>query len=455
MRGKLLIVDAELSVRESLVNWFTDEGYEVTTAENAEDANEALTQVSGQTFDVALVDIEMRNADGIELWRRLHEICPCTPVIIMAAFASDETAIAALKNSAYHYVNKPLDRDETAHLIANAASYRHAQQENLRLKKTILEIARPFEIIGQSAAMRKLFDAIETVAATDAAVLITGENGTGKELVARAIHAASARRYHPLIVTHCSALADMLLQNELFGCDDGAFTGAQYRKQSKFEIADGGTVFLDGVGDISLKTQSDMLRLLQEQEITRADGNQIIKVNLRVIAATNSDLERLIDEGKFRRDLYSRLSVFYIEIPPLRQRREDIVMLADHFVIRFSSEMGKRITGVSPETMSALRQHNWPGNVRELQNAIERAVMVATEPELHDRDFNLKEKSGAETAESLRLDEVERVHILRVLEECGGHQTRTAEILGIDRVTLHHKLKKYGWNRKTQIATNN
>ena len=443
-KGKLLIVDDELSVRDSLAKWFTEEGYDVATAECA---NEALTRVAEQTFDVALVDIKMRGTDGIELQRRLHEIYPDMLVIIMTGYASVETAIAALKNGAFDYVNKPLDPDEIAHLVAKAMSHRHTQQENVRLKETVADLAHPAEIIGQSSAMKRIFEAIETVSPTDATVLITGESGTGKELVARAIHAASNRRYHPMVVIHCGALAETLLESELFGHEKGAFTGAQYRKKGKFEIAEGGTVFLDEIGDISLKTQTDLLRVLQEREIVRVGGNQTIKVDFRIIAATNKDLEQLIEEGKFRPDLYYRLNVFHIELPPLRGRREDIPPLVDHFVRKFSREMNKKISRVSPAAMNLLQQYAWPGNIRELENAVERAMVVAQEPDLREQDFTLKARNGAIIGGPRCLDDVEKEHILRVLDECSGNQTRAAEVLGIDRVTLHHKLKKYGWSR--------
>src|SRR5271165_760717 len=378
-KGKLLIVDDELSVRDSLAKWFAEEGYDVATAESA---NEALTRVAEQTFDVALVDIKMRGTDGIELQRRLHEIYPDMLVIIMTGYASVETAIAALKNGAYDYVNKPLDPDEIAHLVAKALSHRRTQQENTRLKETVAEIAHPSDIVGQSAAMKRLFDAIETVAPTDATVLVTGESGTGKELVARAVHAGSPRRFHPLVVIHCGALTETLLESELFGHEKGAFTGAQYRKKGKFEIAEGGTVFLDEIGDISLKTQTDLLRVLQEREITRVGGNQTIKVDFRVVAATNKNLEQLIEEGKFRPDLFYRLNVFHIEIPPLRARREDIPLLVDHFVSKFSRRMRRQVTSIPKATMEALTNNAWPGNVRELANFIERAVILSGGEEL-------------------------------------------------------------------------
>jgi DNA-binding NtrC family response regulator len=306
-------------------------------------------------------------------------------------------------------------------------------------------------MIGQSGPMRKIFDAIETVGPTDASVLITGESGTGKELVARAIHQASPRKFHPLVAIHCGALTETLLESELFGHEKGAFTGAQYRKKGKFEIAEGGTVFLDEVGDITLKTQTDLLRVLQEREITRVGGNQIIKVDFRCIAATNKDLEKLIEEGKFRPDLFYRLNVFRIELPPLRERREDIPPLVNHFIQKFSLAMNKRITRVSPAAMNQLQQQPWLGNVRELENAVERAMVVGQEPELHEQDFIFKPQNVS-NGSGKKLEDMERAHILRVVEECGGNQSHAAEILDIDRVTLYHKLKKYGWTR-TPVET--
>ena len=447
-QGKLLIVDDELSVRDSLGKWFREEGYEVATVENASDA---LTRLAEQRWDAALVDIKMHGTDGIELQRRMHEVDPELIVIIMTGYASVETAVTALKNGAYDYVTKPLDPDEIAHLVKNALAHKRTTQENVLLRETVAEVARPGELIGQSGAMRKIFDAIETVGPTDATVLVTGESGTGKELVARAIHQASPRRFNPLVVIHCGALTETLLESELFGHEKGAFTGAQYRKKGKFEIAEGGTVFLDEIGDITLKTQTDLLRVLQEREITRVGGNQIIKVDFRCIAATNKDLGKLIDEGKFRPDLFYRLNVFRIELPPLRDRREDIPPLVDHFVRKFSLAMNKRMTRVSPEAMNQLQQQPWLGNVRELENAVERAMVVGREPELHEQDFIFK-PPDVSNGSSKTLEDMERAHILRVVEECGGNQSHAAVILDIDRVTLYHKLKKYGWTR-TPVET--
>jgi DNA-binding NtrC family response regulator len=447
-KGKLLIVDDELSVRDSLGKWFREEGYEVATADGA---TEALSRLAESRWDLALVDIKMRGTDGIELQRRMREIDPELMVIIMTGYASVETAVAALKSGAYDYVTKPLDPDEIAHQVQKALSHRRVQQENVRLKETVAEVARPPELVGQSKAMQRVFDSIETVAPTDATVLITGESGTGKELVARAIHGGSPRKFHPLVAIHCGALTETLLESELFGHEKGAFTGAQYRKKGKFEIAEGGTVFLDEIGDISLKTQTDLLRVLQEREIVRVGGNQPIKVDFRCIAATNRELEVLIGEGRFRPDLFYRLNVFRIDLPPIRERKDDIPLLVDHFVRKFSQAMNKRITRVAPSAMYILQQYAWPGNVRELENAVERAMVVAQEPELRDQDFILKPRAS-NGAEGKTLDDIEKAHILRVLEECGGNHTRAAEMLDIDRVTLHNKLKRYGWSRQGAAA---
>ena len=447
-QGRLLIVDDELSVRDSLAKWFHEEGYEVGIAE---DANNALTRLAEGRWDAALLDIKMHGIDGIELQRRIHEIDPELIVIMMTGYASVETAVAALKNGAYDYVTKPLDPDEIAHLVKKALAHKRTEQENVRLRETVAEVARPDDIVGQSSIMQKLFDAIETVGPTDATVLITGESGTGKELVARAIHHASPRKFHPLVVIHCGALTETLLESELFGHEKGAFTGAQYRKKGKFEIAEGGTVFLDEIGDISLKTQTDLLRVLQEREIVRVGGNQPIKVDFRCIAATNRDLERAIEEGKFRPDLFYRLNVFRIELPPLRERRDDIPSLVNHFVGKFSLQMNKKITRVSPGAMNLLQQQPWTGNVRELENAVERAMVVAQEPEIRESDFAFKANAVPNGAPK-SLDEIEKAHILRTLETVGWNQTRAAEILNIDRVTLHHKLKRYGWSKPTAQA---
>ncbi|MGB7439146.1 MAG: sigma-54 dependent transcriptional regulator [Candidatus Acidiferrum sp.] len=447
-KANLLVVDDELIVRDSLDKWFHEEGYDVAVAESAHDA---LAKMAAKRFDLALVDIKMPGTDGVELQRRMHEIDPDMLVIIMTGYASVETAVAALKNGAYDYVSKPFDPDDIAHTVHNALSHQRVQLENVRLRETVASVVRPQQIVGQSPAMVRVFEAIQTVGPTDATVLITGESGTGKELCARAIHAASPRHYNPLVVIHCGALTETLLESELFGHEKGAFTGAQYRKKGSFEVADGGTIFLDEIGDISLKTQTDLLRVLQEREITRVGSTHAIHVDFRCIAATNKDVQKLVDDGSFRPDLFYRLNVFQIQLPPLRDRKGDIPILVEHFIRKFSASMNKRITRVAPAAMALLDRYQWPGNVRELENAIERAMVVAQEPEIREEDFALR-LPVAESA-SRTLDDVERDHILSVLQECKGNQTLAAEVLDIDRVTLHNKLKKYGWKREAATAT--
>ncbi len=442
-KGRILIVDDEHSVRDSLARWFAEDGYETGTAE---DANETLHKMAGAKWDLALVDIKMRGQDGIELQRRLSEIDPELVVIIMTGYASVETAVAALKQGAYDYVTKPLDPDDIAHTVRNALSLRNAREDVARMQEAISTVSRPSLLVGRGAAMRKVLDAIETVAATDATTLIIGESGTGKELVARAIHASSPRRYAPMVTIHCGALTETLLESELFGHEKGSFTGAQYRKKGKFEVGDGGTVFLDEIADISLKTQTDLLRVLQEREITRVGGQMPIKVDFRCIAATNRDLRELIADGSFRPDLYYRINVFSIEIPPLRERREDIPLLVEHFIEKFSLSMNRRPPRVSPDAMSQLQAHEWPGNVRELENAVERAMVVASGSRLDPDDFAIAGRQLAAAGGTKPLREMEREHILHVVDECGGNQTRAAKVLGIDRVTLHKKLKSYGWS---------
>jgi transcriptional regulator with PAS, ATPase and Fis domain len=284
-------------------------------------------------------------------------------------------------------------------------------------------------------------------------VLVSGESGTGKELVARSIHNLSMRRYMPLVVIHCGALTETLLESELFGHEKGAFTGAQYRKKGKFEVAEGGTVFLDEISDISLKTQTDLLRVLQEKEITRVGGTQAIKVDFRAIAATNKDLSANVKEGTFRPDLFYRLNVFEIRVPPLRDRREDIPLLADHFLRKYARAMNRRFTGVSKAALDLLMHYDWPGNVRELENAIERAMVIGQEPELEGSDFPLQISSAPQPAGGQSLEDIERAHILKVLEGCGWNQSMAARVLRIDRVTLYNKIKKYGFKKANAASS--
>lgn len=441
---RLLIVDDELVVRDSLAKWFESEGYEVTIAESAPAALELL---AANRYDGALVDIKMPGVDGIELQARLHEIDPAMPVIIMTGYASVETAVKALKNGAYDYITKPFDPDELVHIVSNAIRHSAAEKEVCKLKENLEQIFPETRLIGQSPAMRRVVELVETVAPTDATVLITGESGTGKEVVARAIHALSPRRFNPMVVIHCGALTETLLESELFGHEKGAFTGAQARKKGKFEVADGGTVFLDEISDISLRVQTDLLRVLQEKEIVRVGDSMPVKVDFRAIAATNKRLETLVEERTFRPDLYYRLNVFAIDIPPLRQRAEDIPLLAEHFMSKLSAQMNRAPQRLSSSALDLLMAYPWPGNVRELENAIERAMLINRSGELTAADFPFQTRRGAPALEMTggqRLEDIERAHIDRVLEEAHWNLSKAARILDIDRTTLYNKIKRYG-----------
>ncbi|QOY88561.1 sigma-54-dependent transcriptional regulator [Paludibaculum fermentans] len=440
--GKLLIVDDDIVVRDSLGKWFESEGFDVTIAPGAPAALEILSR---ERFDLALVDIKMPGVDGIELQARLKEIDQDMPVVIMTGYASVETAVRALKNGAYDYITKPFDPDELVHLVSNAISHRTATREVVRLRENLKQIFPDTQLIGQSASMKRVMELVETVAPTDATVLITGESGTGKEVVARAIHAASPRRFNPMVVIHCGALTESLLESELFGHERGAFTGAQARKKGKFEVADGGTVFLDEISDISLHVQTDLLRVLQQKEIVRVGDTQQIKVDFRAIAATNKSLEQLVEERLFRPDLYYRLNVFAIDIPPVRSRREDIPLLVDHFLQKFAGQMNRPVQRLSPRALEVLMDYNWPGNVREMENAIERAMLINRETELRPEDFPFQSHpSLLSGAVGQRLEDIEKTHIEKMLQETNWNLSKTARILDIDRTTLYNKIKRYG-----------
>jgi DNA-binding NtrC family response regulator len=442
--GRILIVDDEYSVRDSLSSWFRKDGHMVEVAENA---NEALRSMQEHEFDVMLVDIKMPGMDGLELQARIHEIDPAVAVIMITAFASVETAVQALKQGAFDYVTKPIDPDELSHLVKRALEQRRLAAENVQLRDTIEGLVAVDTIVGDSPPMQRVMELVQHVAATDATVLIRGESGTGKELVARAVHANSRRRYFPIVPVNCGALPKDLLESELFGHERGAFTGAQHRRKGKIEMADGGTLFLDEVGAISAKMQVDLLRVLEAKELTRIGGSRPIKVDFRVICATNDDLEQLIEEGMFREDFYYRINVFTIDVPPLRERNSDIALLARHFVERFANQMDKRMTGIDDEAMELLTTYHWPGNVRELMNAIERAMVVGKPPLIRPEDLPVRRARVSGGAGGVSLAEVERRHIEDVLESTGWNITRTAEILAIDRVTVYNKIKKYGLSR--------
>ncbi len=444
-RIRILIVDDEAIVRTSLEHWFRDEGCVVETCPNGK---EALAKLAESEWDLFLLDIRMPGMDGLELQRRIRESHPEAIIILMTAYASVDTAVEAMKQGAHDYIAKPFDPEDLEKMVRAAVEKRRLEKENVQLRRSIEELEQFSEIVGDSSAIRKVLEMVTTVAGTDSTVLIRGESGTGKELVARAIHAHSPRRFMPIVVVNCGALPDGILESELFGHEKGAFTGAQYRRKGKFELADGGTLFLDEIGDVSPKTQMDLLRVLEEKRVTRVGGSRSIDVDFRTIAATNRDLEASVAEKSLREDLYYRLNVFTIEIPPLRERREDIPILCEHFIQRLRRSMSRPLEGFTSEAMQLLTRREWPGNVRELQNAVERAAVVRRSGRLRPEDFPFVEPRAEEEGTNRQsLADLERIHIQKTLEQSGWNVSQSARLLEIDRVTLYNKMRKYGIQR--------
>jgi len=441
-KRKILIVDDELSVRQSLEGWFLEDGFSVATAE---DGNAALRKMETGPFDIVIVDLKMPGMDGIELQKRVRQIDPDAAIVILTAFASVETAVEALKLGAYDYVTKPVDPDDLSHLVGHILKQKELTEANVRLRE-LTAIGQTAPMLGESPKMKQVFSLIDSVAKTDSTVVIRGESGTGKELIARAIHERSQRRFFPIIAVNSGSLPETLLESELFGHEKGAFTGAQYRRKGKLELADGGTLFLDEIGDISSKMQIDLLRVLESRQFTRVGGNQEIASDFRLVCATNKRLEQLVEQGAFREDLYYRINVFGIEVPPLRERREDLRLLAEFFVEKSARAMGRPAKQISPEAMEMLERYRWPGNVRELENAIERAMVIGKEETIVPDDLPLQVEEKVVPVET-SLAAMEKDHIERVLEETDGNMTRSARILGIDRATLYNKVKRYGIRR--------
>ena len=452
MNPNILIVDDDASHRRMLEAVLTAEGYAVA---HAEDGRRAVSAVEERFYDLILMDVRMSRLGGIEALKQIKEISPGIPIIIMTAYASVGTAVDALKAGAYDYLTKPLDIDELKILVDKALQFRRLEQENRYLKERIGDQFDFSNIIGRSSAMKTLFETISLVAPTEATALIMGESGTGKELIANAIHQNSPRRDKPFITVNCAALPETLLESELFGHEKGAFTGATGRKQGRFRQAHTGSIFLDEIAEMSSALQPKLLRVLQEQSFEPIGGTQTIHVDIRVIAATNRHLETEIEAGRFREDLYYRLNVVTLPIPPLRERREDILLLADHFLKKYAEKNKRLIKGFAPRTTDFLMRYSWPGNVRELENAVERAVILArgdmiTPEDLPDsiRGSNPEDEPAAPPSfhRGKSLKEMEKEMILQTLEDTDGNRTRTAEILGISRRTLQMKLKEYGVN---------
>ena len=420
----------------------------------ADDGSTAIAAVRKQPFDLVLMDIRMLKVSGIEALDAIKSMNPAIPVVIMTAFSSVDTAIEALKKGAYDYLTKPLDFDKLKLTIERAMEHVTLREENRQLKE---RLGRQFDtqnIIGRSPSMVRLLETVAQVAPSEATVMITGESGTGKELIAGAIHYNSQRRQGAFVKINCAALTETLLESELFGHEKGAFTGADRRREGKFLQAHNGSIFLDEISETSLTMQVKLLRVLQEREVTRVGGEAVIPVNVRVIAATNKDLPELIAAGKFREDLFYRLNVVSLQIPPLRDRREDIPMLTEHFLKNFSEKNRKDVKGVSPQAMDRLIRYEWPGNVRELMNAVERGVVLARSEYLNEEVFPIIQPDlqdnfapglfSEDVVTDQPLGAVEKTTILKTLASAGGNKSETARRLGITRKTLHKKLKKYG-----------
>jgi two-component system response regulator AtoC len=447
MRKKvnILVVDDEEIVRESLLDWLREDGYHV---EAAEDGFNALEKFKDRSWDIALVDLKMPAMDGLELMQKIKELTPETQVVIITAYATVNTAVQAIKIGAYDYLVKPFNPEELSLLIKRLVDSQTLIKEISYLRRELKKQYQFYDLISKSGAMQKVFDLAHTVAKSNSNILILGESGTGKELLARAIHNESLRAAGPFVPVSCVALTETLLESELFGHEKGAFTDAVAQKKGKFELADGGTIFLDEIGDISPKLQLSLLRVLQEREFTRVGGTKPIKVDVRITAATNRDLKKAVDEEKFRDDLYYRLNVISIELPPLRGHKEDIPLLAHHFIEKFNIEKVGKGERIAEEALNLLMEYEWPGNVRELENVIERAMVITKGTLIKAEDLHLspqvmKVQGGTSSSDDKSIKSIEKKHIAKILVENHWNIQKSAEQLGIDRVTLYNKIKKY------------
>ncbi len=444
----ILVVDDDTAHRTMLRALISGWGYTII---EADDGAVAIEKVKERPFDLILMDIRMLKVSGLEAMEDIKKINPAIPVIIMTAYSSVETAVSALKSGAYDYLTKPIDFDKLRLTMARAMEHLRLKEENRLLKARLEESFDRHRIIGNSPAVTNLLETVSQAAPTEATVLITGESGTGKELIAGALHYNSVRHNGPFIKINCAAITETLFESELFGHEKGAFTGAERIKDGRFLQADGGTLFLDEISEMPLTMQVKLLRVLQEKEITRVGGETVIPVDVRLIAATNKNLAELVTDGKFREDLFYRLDVVQLEVPPLRSRREDIPLLAQHFLEQFSKKNRKDISGFTPAAMDLLIRYDWPGNVRELMNAVERAVVLARSDYLDTVDIPFISSSVTGEAPApetvyagMPLEAVEKTAILQTLSAVGGNKSEAARRLGITRKTLHKKLKAYG-----------
>jgi two-component system response regulator AtoC len=444
---RILVVDDDEITCNLLEEVLSKEGYAVQKALNG---RQAIDQGEKQTYDVVLTDIKMIGVDGMEVLRAYRLKSPETIIIMMTAFGSIETAIRAIKEGAYDYVSKPFKLDEIKLTIQRALGQKRLLEENIHYRQELITKYKLENIVGRSTQMLQVYKTIARVAESRSTVLLMGESGTGKELIARAIHFNSPRGPRPFVAVDCSSLAETLLESELFGHVRGAFTGAVTAKKGLFEEADSGTCFLDEIGDISPAMQAKLLRVLQEHEIKRVGGTETIKIDVRIVAATNKNLEELVAEKKFREDLFYRLNVVSIHLPSLRERPDDIPLLADHFLRKFAAQNNKPASRISPEAMDVLIRYRWPGNVRELENVIERTATLSSTnlmlPEDLPRRLQLEpaQMDLKSLPSRISLSELEKLYIQKVLEETGGNKKRAADILGIDRRTLYRMATRLG-----------
>ncbi len=450
----ILIVDDDINHLKTLQTIIKSWGYKVSTAD---DGVKAVENVKERPFALVLMDIRMAQMSGIEALKHIKQYNPAIPIIIMTAYSSVDSAVETLKSGAYDYLTKPLDFEVLKISLARALEHAGLKEENATLKSKLNSDYEMENLIGKSQPMKELIDMMSMVAPSEATVLITGESGTGKELIAKSIHHNSQRKNQPFVVVNCAAITETLLESELFGHEKGAFTGADKRREGRFKQADRGTIFLDEIGETSPAMQAKLLRVIQEREIQRVGGDETLSLDVRILAATNRNLEEEVKAGKFREDLFYRLNVVTLRIPPLRERQNDIPLLAQHFLEKYAKKNHKRVKGFSPLAMNMLIKYAWPGNVRELENVIERAVILLPDEHITEKDLPVTitssyDEKKEETALPLQvaanrpLNEIEKEAILATLKDSGGNKSETARRLGINRKTLHKKLKDYGIN---------
>jgi two-component system response regulator HydG len=449
VKGRVLVVDDDRSMCEVLEAGLGERGYEVrwTTA-----GDEALDILGSVEVDVVVTDLNMRGMNGLELCERIVANRPDVPVVVITAFGSLETAIAAIRAGAYDFLTKPLELDALAVALARAVQHRTLREEVKRLRRLVADTERFDELLGHSAPMENIRELLVKLADSDASVLVTGESGTGKEVVARALHRMGRRRNGPFVAINCAAMPEALLESELFGHARGAFTDARSARTGLFVQADGGTLLLDEIGELPMALQPKLLRALQERRVRPVGGDAEVAFDVRLVCTTNRDLEEAIEENRFREDLFFRVNVVHVQMPPLRARGTDVLLLAQHFLVRYATQAGKQVVGISPAAAERLMAYTWPGNVRELQNCIERAVALTTFEQIAVDDLPEKIRAyrrshvivaSDDPSELVPLEEVERRYILRVVEAVGGNKTLAAQVLGMGRKTLYRKLERW------------